>query len=467
MFVFYDTETTGINAVFDQILQFAAILTNEQFVEVERFEIRCQLLPWVVPSPIAMLVTKTSVSALTDKTLPTFFGMMSAIHKKLSAWSPATYIGYNSLAFDEQFLHRALWQTLHPPYITVTNENKRCDLLQMVRVASHFFPDSFVWPKNENGKVTLKLDRLAPSNGFNHENAHDALNDVEATIFLAKMLSERLPHLWSVLLGRSQKANAASIALSDKPVLLFENVKGKSSAWFGQNLERDQAGVPSRTLMAKLGYDWRGINSAGLEARIEEIQKNTRPLAFNKAPTVFTLKEAKDLFGLEPSAEEQNQSSFLNADKTACNAIVTIIKSNEKVWPVGKELEQKIYDGFPSKEDERLALNFHNTEWPDRAKIVSQFGESKYRQLAQRLIYLEKQDALKNEEIFEIQKMIHKRFHPEPSKEHPWRSLDDALKELSEPRAMELGNAEQIAEIKNWLEHLSAAFDENDVLPEE
>ena len=63
--------------------------------------------------------------------------------------------------------------------------------------------------------------------------------------------------------------------------------------------------------------------------------------------------------------------------------------------------------------------------------------------------------------------MIHKRFHPEPSKEHPWRSLDDALKELSEPRAMELGNAEQIAEIKNWLEHLSAAFDENDVLPEE
>ena len=38
LFVFYDTETTGTNTVFDQVLQFAAILTNDQLEEVERFE---------------------------------------------------------------------------------------------------------------------------------------------------------------------------------------------------------------------------------------------------------------------------------------------------------------------------------------------------------------------------------------------------------------------------------------------
>ena len=45
MFVFYDTETTGTNRDFDQILQFAAILTDERLNEVDRFEIRCRCRP--------------------------------------------------------------------------------------------------------------------------------------------------------------------------------------------------------------------------------------------------------------------------------------------------------------------------------------------------------------------------------------------------------------------------------------
>ena len=32
-FVFYDTETTGLQTAFDQILQFAAICTDENFEE--------------------------------------------------------------------------------------------------------------------------------------------------------------------------------------------------------------------------------------------------------------------------------------------------------------------------------------------------------------------------------------------------------------------------------------------------
>lgn len=456
MFIFYDTETTGINAVFDQILQFAAILTDDQFNEIDRFEIRCQLLPWVVPSPMALLVTRTPVSLLTDKSLPTFFEMMSAIHKKLNAWSPATYIGYNSLSFDEQFLHRAFWQTLHPPYITVTNNNKRCDLLPMMRVASHFFLDSFVWPRKEDGKITLKLDQLAPLNGFNHVNAHDALNDVEATIFLAKMLSVQLPDLWSALLNRSAKAESASVALSDKPVLIFESTKGKCSAWFGQNVERDRIGTPSQTFIAKLGYDWRGIGADSIAKKGDEVQKNTRLIAFNKAPTVFTQEEAEQLFDLEPSNEEQSQSSFLNSDAAACSAIIAAVKAKEKTWPPGEELEQKIYEGFPSKEDEKRAASFCNAQQKDRVKIARQFVEQKYRQLALRLLYLEQKDALAKDEVADIETMIRSRFNPAPDKEHLWRSIDDALKELTEPRAIELGNAETIDEMRNWLMKLSS-----------
>lgn len=451
MFIFYDTETTGINSAFDQILQFAAILTDDQFREIDRFEIRCQLLPWVVPSPTALLVTKTPVSLLTDKSLPTFFEMMSAIHTKLNAWSPATYIGYNSLVFDEQFLHRAFWQTLHPPYITVTNNNKRCDLLPMIRVASHFFPDSFVWPRNGDGKVTLKLDQLAPLNGFNHENAHDALSDVEATIFLAKMFAERLPDLWSALFNRSNKADAASVVLSDKPVLVCESAKGKCSAWFGQNVQRDRMGTSSQTFIAKLGYDWRGISAGGTVIQAEDVQKNTRLIAFNKAPTVFTQEEAEQIFGLEPSNEEQGQSSFLNSDAAACSAIIDAVKANEKPWPLGEELEQKIYEGFPSKEDEKLAASFRNAPQQGRVKIARQFVDQKYRQLALRRLYLEQKDALSSDEAANIEMMIRNRLNPAPDKEHLWRSIDDALKELTGSRAIELGSTKTLDEIRNFL----------------
>ena len=48
-FVFYDTETTGTDTTFDQILQFAAIRTDDDLNELDRFEIRCRLLPHVVP----------------------------------------------------------------------------------------------------------------------------------------------------------------------------------------------------------------------------------------------------------------------------------------------------------------------------------------------------------------------------------------------------------------------------------
>ena len=85
-FVFYDTETTGTNTAFDQILQFGAIKTDYELNELDRFEIRCRLLPYVVPSPGAMRVTGVTVEQLTDPTLPSHYQMVRAIKAKLTEW---------------------------------------------------------------------------------------------------------------------------------------------------------------------------------------------------------------------------------------------------------------------------------------------------------------------------------------------------------------------------------------------
>ena len=72
-FVFYDTETTGTHTAFDQILQFGAIRTDHELRELERFEIRCRLLPHVVPSPAALLTNGITVDRLTDPALPSHY----------------------------------------------------------------------------------------------------------------------------------------------------------------------------------------------------------------------------------------------------------------------------------------------------------------------------------------------------------------------------------------------------------
>ena len=56
-FIFYDTETTGLAAGYDQILQFAAIVTDDDFNVLEESNLRCRFLPHVVPSPTALIVT--------------------------------------------------------------------------------------------------------------------------------------------------------------------------------------------------------------------------------------------------------------------------------------------------------------------------------------------------------------------------------------------------------------------------
>src|SRR5918994_3164957 len=128
-FIFYDTETTGADRCFDQILQFAAVLTDDELHAVDEFEIRCRPLPHIVPSPKAMLVTGVSVEQLFNSGTASHFEMCGRIHEVLGNWSPATFVGYNSLSFDEELLRRAFYSSLLPIYLTKTDGNSRLDVL--------------------------------------------------------------------------------------------------------------------------------------------------------------------------------------------------------------------------------------------------------------------------------------------------------------------------------------------------
>jgi exodeoxyribonuclease I len=139
-FVFFDTETTGLKHGFDQIVHFAAIRTDANLNEIDRFEARSRLLPHVLPHPAALRTNGLPIGRLLDPGLPSHYDMVRAIRQRLLSWSPSIFVGYNSIRFDEEMLRHALFQTLHPAYLTSNHNNSRADVWGLVMAAAAVSP---------------------------------------------------------------------------------------------------------------------------------------------------------------------------------------------------------------------------------------------------------------------------------------------------------------------------------------
>ena len=225
-YIFYDFETTGRDSNWDQIIQVGAILTNSNFQEIDRFEARCRLQPDIIPYPKAILVNQSSVKDLTQTNL-SHFSLIELMIKKFKSWGTAIYIGYNSISFDEEFLRKTLFKNLFNPYFTINNGNKRADLLNTLRANHIYYPNSIKIPNNEKGRLSFKLDQIAPFNGIKDFNAHDALGDAVATIKLAEIINSKNPKLWEASLLTSNKENANNAIENHKLFCVTETFFGK------------------------------------------------------------------------------------------------------------------------------------------------------------------------------------------------------------------------------------------------
>ena len=103
---------------------------------------------------------------------------------KFKEWKNSTFIGYNSINFDEEFLRRTLFKNLEYPYLTNTNGNERGDLFSLARASHLYYPDCIKTPISDKNNPVFKLEKLAPMNGIKHDDAHSAMGDVLATLKL-------------------------------------------------------------------------------------------------------------------------------------------------------------------------------------------------------------------------------------------------------------------------------------------
>ena len=446
--------------MFDQVLQFAAILTNDQLEEVDRFEIRCRRLPWIVPAPMALKVTGVTPDMLDDESLPSFYEMMSLIRAKLESWGPAIYAGYNSMRFDEPLMQRAFWQTLHPPYLTVTSDNARMDILPLVQAASHLYQGVFSYPKTPRGRTGFKLDQLAPMNGFAHDNAHDALADVEATIFIARILAEKCSELWVSNVACARKSDMASRLVPGVPLLFVEYFISGPSIWWGQRVDQQGASTNAASCL-RLDADWNEIFSLDDEAlkkRLTASPKPVREIALNKAPILVDQATARAL-GYEPDADMLAHSELLASSEEACAKLLQTAAALKAPWPDAEHLEQRIFEGFPSRDDSARMDAFHRADWPGKAALIRSFEDERLQQLAQRIVYAAAPETLSEADWKRMDEAISKRLLDDHADPDLWRTIPQAYEELSEVRCSEGGDA-IAADIEGWLLDLKSNYPE-------
>ena len=461
-FIFYDTETTGVDTAFDQILQFAAIKTDNDLNELDRLDIRCRLMPHIVPSPGALRVTGVTPAMLTDPNLPSHYEAICLIRAKLIEWSPVVFIGYNSISFDEELLRQALFQTLHPTYLTNTSGNARADLMRIVQATAIYSPNVLSIPINDKGRQTLRLDQLAPANGFAHDKAHEAAADVEATIHLARIIRQRAPEVWESMMGTCRKADALRLATSEEPYALTEFHYGREHTLpvvhCGSNPDYD----------AQVGaFDLRNDPAAYLQSSVEDLidvlntsPKVIRTIRANAQPIIFPLASLPDdgKTNFRDDDVIAERAAAICADADFCQRVGQAMSLRFADREPAEHLEQRIYDGFPDRADQALMDQFHQTDWHGRRKIAEQLSDRRVREYARRLIYMEAPGVLSDGARAEMDAWIKDRVLTENAAV-PWKTVPKALEEVNKLLAKSVNrDVANMTDIKSFIEGLEHRY---------
>ncbi|CCG87666.1 exodeoxyribonuclease I [Erwinia piriflorinigrans] len=245
-FLFHDYETFGISPSLDRPAQFAAIRTDMDFNLIGEPEVfYCRPADDYLPQPEAVMVTGITPQIARAR------GVNEAeftqrIHQLFSAPNTCV-VGYNNVRFDDEVSRNLFYRNFYDPYAwSWQHGNSRWDLLDVMRACYALRPEGIIWPENDDGFPSFRLEHLTKANGVAHENAHDAMSDVYATIAMAKLVKEKQPRLYDFLYAHrnKQKISALIDIPQMKPLVhisgMFGAARGNTSwiaplAWHPDN----------------------------------------------------------------------------------------------------------------------------------------------------------------------------------------------------------------------------------------
>lgn len=394
-FLFFDLETTGADPAFDRPLQFAAIRTDMALEPIGEPVVWYARVPDdCLPHPAAVMTTGILPDDPVLAGADSEANLANRIHRLVS--QPNTcVVGFNNLRFDAPMLRFLFWRNLLDPYRHEwADGNSRFDILDAARAYRLLAPGALNWPVGSDGRPTLRLSELSAANGLMHEQAHDALSDVEATIDLARRLRAADPALWEHLLAARDKRQVARLIdapdhapfLHVSPRLPARVASASMFCSFGQvdgNRNRRECWdlrfdpLPWLDLDAEGWAERRFLKTPPEEAERDwdELRLPIKSLHLNRVPVVLPA-EVLDRDGVAQRMVVDRERIALHAERfrqhfpALRERLIGALERTEGDFPP-RPVEQALYAGFVPAGDRR-----HLDDWWRRARSLGSRAEA-------------------------------------------------------------------------------------------
>ena len=401
-YVFYDYETFS-SSVKGAVSQFAAIRTDSRFRILEKTDIFCQCAQDTLIEPEACFITGiTPVDTLSGMTEYEF---AHYINELFLAKKNTYIVGYNNNFFDDEVTRNMLYRNGVDPYAWAWKGfNKRLDVLPLVRLVAALRPGVLVIPEvddvDDSGrvvgkKVSFKLEHLSAANGIVHENAHNALSDVEALIAILDIISTKAPDLFTAYLNNSDKKAVTSFVQSNDtfgfshfrfgrkslyaaPARLMGEIKdGKYLSW--------DLRVSPEPYLASSDDELRAMLSMTRSERVEAGFPETHGfLTFkvNGLPALFDKElltnEIRQKLGFDDGALAANEQML--ADNDAFINRMTAIYRDTQYAPIPDDTDLNLYcsdnGGFFTQEESLWITEFRRaSSWAERLAFWATLDE--------------------------------------------------------------------------------------------
>lgn len=395
----HDYETFGLNPGADRPSQFAGIRTDLDLNPVaDANEWYCRIPKDYLPDPLACVITGITP----QKTLQ--YGLfenefITHINEQFS--KPNTcVVGYNSIRFDDEVTRFTLYRNFLDPYQREwKNGCSRWDIIDLVRACYALRPEGINWPVDDNDVPSFRLELLTLENGLAHDQAHDAMSDVYATIAIAKLIKQKQPKLFDYCFNLRNKNNVMNaLKLGEFTPLIhvsgmFPALQGCISYVLPLALHPTNKNA---VIVVDLNKDLSNLESLS----IEEIQRYlympmaelpegiNRPaiklIHINKCPIIApakTLSEQRaDELGID-RVQCRKSLDFIKTQTTIAEKLIKVF-IEERSFDDKQTAEEMLYSGgFFSQKDKSQIKQIAQTSLEELASMSFDFEDTRLEKL--------------------------------------------------------------------------------------
>ena len=303
----------------------------------------------------------------------------------------------------------------------------------MAQVVFACAPNVLAVPLTAEGKRAFKLGLMAAANDVALDNAHDALADTSATLGIARLIKQRAPALWDVLMANARKSAPLRL-LQREPFMLLSEYYGSPFNCIVAPIAAN-SGNANEWALFDLQFDpavYLNASDADLREAIDGTTKVIRRVSINAQPGLLPIDYAPDdVRGGRQSLETyQARAQAIRGNVEFRRRISRLLAARYEDQVEPTNVEQRIYSGFPSNADQTRMHSFHAQTWEDRIGTVQEIEDERYRQIGQRLIAVERPDLLTDAQRQRWETWRRERFLT--AEKVPWTTVASALEELAE-----------------------------------